>query len=101
MASIYGKEKHDAFNRRMEEKPPSTTQTSAKNSPNSQQKKYQHEKAAIDSEQGQGKGTSPKTIHPGLQNLKYSTGFHGKCVSDGQNHDRCTEKEEARLKYHK
>ncbi|MBW0493065.1 hypothetical protein O181_032780 [Austropuccinia psidii MF-1] len=33
MASIYGKEKHDAFNRKMEEKQPSTTQTSAKIAP--------------------------------------------------------------------
>ncbi|MBW0535827.1 hypothetical protein O181_075542 [Austropuccinia psidii MF-1] len=33
MASIDGKEEHDAFNSRMEEKPDSTTQASAKNSP--------------------------------------------------------------------
>ncbi|MBW0519199.1 hypothetical protein O181_058914 [Austropuccinia psidii MF-1] len=32
MAAIYGGEKHDAFDTRMEEKQPSTTQTSAKNS---------------------------------------------------------------------
>ncbi|MBW0553239.1 hypothetical protein O181_092954 [Austropuccinia psidii MF-1] len=37
MASIDGKEEHDAFNSRMEEKQPSTTQESAKNSPSSQQ----------------------------------------------------------------
>ncbi|MBW0508070.1 hypothetical protein O181_047785 [Austropuccinia psidii MF-1] len=37
IASIDGKEKHDAFNSRMEEKQPSTTQASAKNSPGSQQ----------------------------------------------------------------
>ncbi|MBW0503419.1 hypothetical protein O181_043134 [Austropuccinia psidii MF-1] len=37
MASIVGKEKHDAFDSRMEEKQPSTTQTSAKDSPSSQQ----------------------------------------------------------------
>ncbi|MBW0494485.1 hypothetical protein O181_034200 [Austropuccinia psidii MF-1] len=36
MASIDGKEEHDAFNIRMEEKQPSTTQASAKNSPSSQ-----------------------------------------------------------------
>ncbi|MBW0529017.1 hypothetical protein O181_068732 [Austropuccinia psidii MF-1] len=36
MASIDGKEKHDAFNNRMKEKQPSTTQASAKNSPSSQ-----------------------------------------------------------------
>ncbi|MBW0555359.1 hypothetical protein O181_095074 [Austropuccinia psidii MF-1] len=38
MESIYVKEEHDAFNSRMEEKQPSTTQTSAKDSPSSKQK---------------------------------------------------------------
>ncbi|MBW0482765.1 hypothetical protein O181_022480 [Austropuccinia psidii MF-1] len=42
MASIDGKEKHDAFNSRMEEKQPSTTQESAKNRPSSQKQKFQH-----------------------------------------------------------
>ncbi|MBW0553994.1 hypothetical protein O181_093709 [Austropuccinia psidii MF-1] len=37
MASINGKEKHDSFNRKMEEKEPTTTQASSKNSPSSQQ----------------------------------------------------------------
>ncbi|MBW0554421.1 hypothetical protein O181_094136 [Austropuccinia psidii MF-1] len=36
MASLDGKEKHDAFNSRMEEKQPSTTQECSKNSPSSQ-----------------------------------------------------------------
>ncbi|MBW0590228.1 hypothetical protein O181_129943 [Austropuccinia psidii MF-1] len=40
MASIDGKEEHDSFNSRMEEKQPSTTQASAKNSPNSQQQQF-------------------------------------------------------------
>ncbi|MBW0585294.1 hypothetical protein O181_125009 [Austropuccinia psidii MF-1] len=46
MVSIDGKEEHDALNSRMEEKQPSTTQTSAKNSPNGQHPKCQHEKVA-------------------------------------------------------
>ncbi|MBW0550941.1 hypothetical protein O181_090656 [Austropuccinia psidii MF-1] len=37
MASIDGKEKHDSLNSIMEEKQPSSTQASAKNSPSSQQ----------------------------------------------------------------
>ncbi|MBW0539841.1 hypothetical protein O181_079556 [Austropuccinia psidii MF-1] len=37
MASIDGKQKHDALDTRMEEKQPSTTQTSVKNSPSGQQ----------------------------------------------------------------
>ncbi|MBW0564577.1 hypothetical protein O181_104292 [Austropuccinia psidii MF-1] len=92
MASIDGKEKNDAFNRRMEEKQPSTTQLSTKNSPSSQKKKFQCEKAATSSEQGQRQGTSYKTLQPGLQNPKDSAGCHGKCISDGQNNDVITEK---------
>ncbi|MBW0513502.1 hypothetical protein O181_053217 [Austropuccinia psidii MF-1] len=92
MTSIDGKEKHDAFKSRVEEKKPSTTQTSLKTSPNSQKQKSQHEKSFKDSEQGQSKGTSHKTMQPVLQNPKYSAGFNGKCVSDGQNHDGMKEK---------
>ncbi|MBW0534499.1 hypothetical protein O181_074214 [Austropuccinia psidii MF-1] len=42
--------KHDAFNSRMVEKQPSTTQGSAKNSPSSQKQQFQCEKAATSSE---------------------------------------------------
>ncbi|MBW0529174.1 hypothetical protein O181_068889 [Austropuccinia psidii MF-1] len=41
MECIDGK-KHDSFNRRMEEKQPSTTQETSKNSPNSQQQQFQY-----------------------------------------------------------
>ncbi|MBW0537384.1 hypothetical protein O181_077099 [Austropuccinia psidii MF-1] len=98
MASIDGKEEHDAFNRRMEEKQPSTTQASAKNSPSSQHQKLKHEKAATSSEQGQRKGTSHKTLPQGLQNPKDSAGCHGKCISDGQNNDGITEQEGGQVK---
>ncbi|MBW0505789.1 hypothetical protein O181_045504 [Austropuccinia psidii MF-1] len=92
MASIDGKEEHDAFDSRMEEKQPSTTQESSKNSPSSHQQKFQHEKTATSSEQGQRKSTSYKTLHPGLQNPKHLAGCHGKCISDGHNNDGITEK---------
>ncbi|MBW0504381.1 hypothetical protein O181_044096, partial [Austropuccinia psidii MF-1] len=92
MAFIDGKEKHDAFNSRMEENPPSTTQASAKKSPSSQQQQLQCEKDAKSSEQGQRKGTSHKTLRTGLQNPKDSAGCHGKCISDGQNNDGISEK---------
>ncbi|MBW0464423.1 hypothetical protein O181_004138 [Austropuccinia psidii MF-1] len=46
MASIDGKEKHDSFNSRMQEKQPSTPQVSAKNNPGSQKQQLQFEKAA-------------------------------------------------------
>ncbi|MBW0499937.1 hypothetical protein O181_039652 [Austropuccinia psidii MF-1] len=90
MAFMDGKEKHDSFNSRMEEKQPSTTQTNAKTSPNSQKQKFQHDKTATSSEQGKMQGTSHRAIQPGLQNSKYSTGFNGKYISDGQNHDGIT-----------
>ncbi|MBW0527136.1 hypothetical protein O181_066851 [Austropuccinia psidii MF-1] len=98
MASIDGKEKHNAFNRRMEEKQPCNTPASAKNSPSSQQKQFQREKAAKSSEQGQRQATSHKTLQPGLQNTKDSAGCHGKCISDGQHNDGITEKGGSQIK---
>ncbi|MBW0578665.1 hypothetical protein O181_118380 [Austropuccinia psidii MF-1] len=74
MASIDGKEEHDAFNSRMEEKQPSTTQTSANTSPSGQKQQFQCEKAATSSEKGKSKGTSHKALQPGLQDSKHSTG---------------------------
>ncbi|MBW0590439.1 hypothetical protein O181_130154 [Austropuccinia psidii MF-1] len=83
MASIVGKERHDSFHSRIEEKKPSTTQASTKNIPSSQQKKFQCKKEEISSEQGKRQSTTNKTLHPGLQNPKDSEGCHGKCISDG------------------
>ncbi|MBW0512045.1 hypothetical protein O181_051760 [Austropuccinia psidii MF-1] len=70
----------------------STTQASAKNSPSSQQPKFQLEKAATNSEQGKRQSTSYKSLQPGLQNPKDSEGCYGKCFSDGQNNYGITEK---------
>ncbi|MBW0539936.1 hypothetical protein O181_079651 [Austropuccinia psidii MF-1] len=71
MASIDGKEEHDAFNSRMEEKQPSTTQASTKNSSSSQKQQFQHEKEATSLKQGQRQGTSHKALQPGLQDPKH------------------------------
>ncbi|MBW0547482.1 hypothetical protein O181_087197, partial [Austropuccinia psidii MF-1] len=90
IASIDGKEEYDALNRIMEEKQPSTTQASAKNSLSGQKQQFQHEKAATGSQQGKKKGTSHKTLQPGLQDSKHSAGCHVKCISDGQNNDGIT-----------
>ncbi|MBW0587170.1 hypothetical protein O181_126885 [Austropuccinia psidii MF-1] len=98
MASIDGKEEHDAFNSRMEGKQPSTTKESAKTSPSGQQQQFQHEKAATSSKEGQREGTSPKALQPGLQDCKYSAGCHEKCVSDGQSHDGITEEGRSQIK---
>ncbi|MBW0467530.1 hypothetical protein O181_007245 [Austropuccinia psidii MF-1] len=72
MTFIDGKEKHDAFNSRLEEKQPSTTQESAKNRPSSQQKHLKCQKTATSPEQGQRQGTTQKPLQPGLQNPKDS-----------------------------
>ncbi|MBW0593677.1 hypothetical protein O181_133392 [Austropuccinia psidii MF-1] len=98
MESIDGKEEYDAFNSRMEENQPSTTKTSAKTSPICQQQEFQCEKAATSSKQGQREGTSPKALQPGIQDSKYSAGCHGKCISDGQNHDGITEEGGSQIK---
>ncbi|MBW0578945.1 hypothetical protein O181_118660 [Austropuccinia psidii MF-1] len=95
MASIDGKEEHDALNSRMEEKQPSTTQTSAKNSPSGQQQQFQREKAATSSEQGQRKGTSHKTLQPGLQDAMENVFQMARTMME------LKKKEEARLKYQK
>ncbi|MBW0548749.1 hypothetical protein O181_088464 [Austropuccinia psidii MF-1] len=90
--------KHDSFDTRMEEKQPSTTQTSVKKSPSRQQQQFQCEKAATSSKQGQREGTSPKALKPGIQDSKDSAGCHGKCISDGQNHDGITEEGGSQIK---
>ncbi|MBW0462163.1 hypothetical protein O181_001878, partial [Austropuccinia psidii MF-1] len=76
VASIDGKEEHDAFNSRMEEKQPPTNQESSKNSPSSQKQKFQCKKEITSSKQGQRQGTSHNALQPGLQNLKHSAGCH-------------------------
>ncbi|MBW0486485.1 hypothetical protein O181_026200 [Austropuccinia psidii MF-1] len=82
----------------MEEKQPSTTQASAKNTSSSQQQKFQHQKAATSSDQEQRQGTSHKALQPGLQNFKDSEKCHEKCMSDGQNNDGIMEKGGRKIK---
>ncbi|MBW0571229.1 hypothetical protein O181_110944 [Austropuccinia psidii MF-1] len=67
MSSIDGKEAHDAFNRRMDERKPSTTQTGAKARTSGQKQQFQCEKAATNSEQEQGKSTSQKPYSQGCR----------------------------------
>ncbi|MBW0592371.1 hypothetical protein O181_132086 [Austropuccinia psidii MF-1] len=98
MASINGEEKHDAVDTRMEEKQPSTTQTSAKNSPSDQHQQFQCEKTATSSKQGQREGTSPKALQPPPDLTARATGCHGKCVSDGQNNDGITKERGVQIK---
>ncbi|MBW0591600.1 hypothetical protein O181_131315 [Austropuccinia psidii MF-1] len=82
-------------------KKPTTTNASAKTSPSGQQKQFQCEKAATSSKQGQREGTSPNALQPGIQDFKDSAGCYEKCISDGQNNDGITKREEARLRFQK
>ncbi|MBW0590044.1 hypothetical protein O181_129759 [Austropuccinia psidii MF-1] len=95
MASIDVEEKHDALDTRMEEKQPSTTQASSKNSPSGQQQKFQREKAATRSKKGQRKGTSHQALQPGLQDAMKNVFQMARTMMELQ------KKEEARLKYQK
>ncbi|MBW0526423.1 hypothetical protein O181_066138 [Austropuccinia psidii MF-1] len=95
MASIDGKEEHDAFNSGMEEKQPSATKASAKNIPNSQQQKFQREKAATSSKQGQRQVTSHKALQPGLQDSMENVFQMDRTMMELQ------KKKEARSKYQK
>ncbi|MBW0505584.1 hypothetical protein O181_045299 [Austropuccinia psidii MF-1] len=82
----------------MEEKQPSTTKAGSKTSPSGQKQQFQREEAATSSKQGQREGTSPKALQQELQDSKYSAEFHGKCISDGQNHDGTTEEGGSQIK---
>ncbi|MBW0531793.1 hypothetical protein O181_071508 [Austropuccinia psidii MF-1] len=93
MASIDGKEEHDALNSRMEEKKLSTTQASTKNSCSGQQQKFHTEKAATSSKQGQRKGTSHKNLQPGLQDAMENLFQMARRMME------LNKKEEARLNY--
>ncbi|MBW0568791.1 hypothetical protein O181_108506 [Austropuccinia psidii MF-1] len=88
MASIDGKEEYDAFNSRMEEKQPSTTKESAETSPSGQQQQFQREKAA----------TRAKGRHQPQSLTARATGCHGKCISDGRNHEGITEEGGSQIK---
>ncbi|MBW0580605.1 hypothetical protein O181_120320 [Austropuccinia psidii MF-1] len=101
MASIGGKEEHDSLNSRMEEKQPSTTQTSAKNSPSDQKQQFQREKPATSSKQGQRKGTSHKTLQPAIHDSKDQQDAMENVFQMARTMMELQKKGEARLKYHK
>ncbi|MBW0537838.1 hypothetical protein O181_077553 [Austropuccinia psidii MF-1] len=67
LASIDGKEEYDPFNRRMEEKQPSTIKASAKTSPSGQQQQFQGEKAATSQNKGKGKVPAPNPYSQGYR----------------------------------
>ncbi|MBW0560738.1 hypothetical protein O181_100453 [Austropuccinia psidii MF-1] len=67
MKFIDGKEKHDSFNRRMEEKQPSTTQASAKKIPRSQKQKFQCKEKPQAQNKGKVKEPATKTLSKGYR----------------------------------
>ncbi|MBW0563746.1 hypothetical protein O181_103461 [Austropuccinia psidii MF-1] len=98
MASIDGKEEHDAFNSRIEEKTTLHHPSKCQKQPQYPVAAIQHEKAVTSSKQRQRQGTSHKSLQQGLQNPKDSARCHGKCISDGQNKGGITKKGEIKNK---
>ncbi|MBW0582347.1 hypothetical protein O181_122062 [Austropuccinia psidii MF-1] len=101
MESIDGKEEHDSLNSRMEEKQPSTTQTSSKNIPSSQKQQFQREKAATSSEKGQGKAPTTKPYSMGYRIPKIQQDAMENVIQMAREMTELQKKEEARLKYQK
>ncbi|MBW0590322.1 hypothetical protein O181_130037 [Austropuccinia psidii MF-1] len=98
MESIDGKEKHDAFDSRMEENNPPPPKQVPKKAPVASRSNSDVKKKPKSSEQVQRQGTSHKTLQTGLQNPKDSAGFHRKCISDGQSNDEISEKGRRQIK---
>ncbi|MBW0515952.1 hypothetical protein O181_055667 [Austropuccinia psidii MF-1] len=101
MTSIDGKKNMMLLTAKLRENNPPPPKQVPKTAPIARSSNFNVKKHPTSSEQGQRKGISPKTLQTGLQNPKDSAGCHGKCISDGQNNDGITEKEESRLKLQK
>ncbi|MBW0585469.1 hypothetical protein O181_125184 [Austropuccinia psidii MF-1] len=98
MASIDGEEEHDSLNSRMEEKNPPPPKQVPKTAPVASSKKSNVKKQQQAQKRRQRKSTSHKTLQPGLQDSKDSTGCNGKCISDGQNNDGITKEGGSQIK---
>ncbi|MBW0593237.1 hypothetical protein O181_132952 [Austropuccinia psidii MF-1] len=101
MAPIDGEEKHDSLDTRMEEKQPSTTQESAKNSPIGQQQQFQREKAATSSKKGKGEAPAPKPYSQGYRISKIQQDAMENVFQMARTMMELQKKEEARSKYQK
>ncbi|MBW0587652.1 hypothetical protein O181_127367 [Austropuccinia psidii MF-1] len=101
MESIDGKEEHDALNSRMEEKQPSTTQKSTKNSPSGQQQKFQPEKQPQAHNKGKGKAPATKPYSQGYRIPKIQQDAMENVFEMARTMMELQKKEEARLKYQK
>ncbi|MBW0582092.1 hypothetical protein O181_121807 [Austropuccinia psidii MF-1] len=82
-------------------KQPSTTQASAKNSPSSQQQKFQHEKEATSSNKGKGKAPATKPYSQGYRIPKIQQDAMENVFQMARTMMQLQKKEEDRLKYQK
>ncbi|MBW0593914.1 hypothetical protein O181_133629, partial [Austropuccinia psidii MF-1] len=101
MASIDGKEEHDGFKRRMEEKQPSNTQASAKNSPVASSSNSNVKKKPQAQNKGKGKApaTKPYSQSYRIQNIQQDAMEN--VFQMARTMIELQKKEEARLKYQK
>ncbi|MBW0542847.1 hypothetical protein O181_082562 [Austropuccinia psidii MF-1] len=101
MESINGKEEHDAFNSRMEEKQPTTTQASAQNSPSSQKQQFQREKQPQAQNKGKGKAPATQPYSQGYRISKIQQDAMENVFQMARTMMELKKKDEARLKYQK
>ncbi|MBW0562826.1 hypothetical protein O181_102541 [Austropuccinia psidii MF-1] len=101
MASIDGKEEHDAFNSRMEEKQPSTTPASAKTAPVASRSNSNVEKQPQAQNEGKGKAPATKPYSQGYRIPKIQQDAMENVFQMAIAMMELQKKEEARLKYQK
>ncbi|MBW0562042.1 hypothetical protein O181_101757 [Austropuccinia psidii MF-1] len=99
MASIDGKEEHDAFNSRMEEKQPTTTQESAKNSPIAIRINFNVNKQPQAQNKGKGKVPATTPYSQGYRIPKIQQDAMENVFQMARAMMELQKKEEARLKY--
>ncbi|MBW0556642.1 hypothetical protein O181_096357 [Austropuccinia psidii MF-1] len=101
MECIDGKEKHDAFISRMEEKQPSTTQASTKNSPSSQQQQFQRKNGPQAQNKGKCKAPATKPYSQGYRIPNIQQDSMENVFQMARTMMEFYKKGEARLKYQK
>ncbi|MBW0544354.1 hypothetical protein O181_084069 [Austropuccinia psidii MF-1] len=101
MGSIDGKEKPDAFNRRIAEKQPSTTQTSAKTAPIASSRTSNMKKQPQAQNKGQGKAPATKPYSRGYRIPMIQKDAMENVFRMSITMMELQKKEEARLKYQK
>ncbi|MBW0572219.1 hypothetical protein O181_111934 [Austropuccinia psidii MF-1] len=101
MASIHGKEEHDAFNSRMDKKQPSTTQASAKTAPVASSRNSNMKKQPKAQNKGKGKAPATKPHRQGYRIPNIQQDAMENVFQMAITMMELQKKEEARLKYQK